>query len=386
MDENLHFDVVIVGAGPAGVAAGIELKKRGINCAIIDKHTFPRDKLCGGLMTEKTYEVLGELLGGELEAVDSAISVISNNISIWNRGTLIQGARTNTKLRVAERETLDNSLKEFYTKLGGVIFEGERALRVDFDKRVLYTDKKSYSYSSLIAADGANSTIRRAIMGPLSKMGFCLECYIPKEDFEFDDSVRLHFGSINRGYAWVFPAGTYSKVGFGNIYDKKTDYKIIFNAYLNDIGVKNPEKYTIKGAFLPFGDYPKRATYKNSVFLVGDAAGMVDAIYGEGLYFSYLSGMSAAKCIADSQGNLSIAAKSYERMRKPWLRKIKNGRRFNRLFFSKPFQRCFMKNINGREAFLRYYVDSQVSYYRYSHTQILRLIYDYKNRKRNATH
>ncbi len=380
--EKIHFDVIIVGAGPAGVAAGIELKKRGVNCSIIDKHTFPRDKLCGGLITEKTYEVLRELCDGRTETVDSAISLVSNEITVWDRGTLIQGAKTGTKLRVSERLLLDNALKEFYTGLGGVVFEGEKALRVDFDKKLLYTDKNTYSYSALIAADGATSMIRRAIRGPLSRIGFCLECYIPKEELDVDESIRLHFGAIERGYAWVFPADGYSKVGFGNIYDKKTDYKSIFKSYLTDIGVKNPEKYAVKGAFVPFGDCPKRATHKDSVFLVGDAAGMVDAIYGEGLYFSYLSGMGAAKCIADSQDNLALAAKSYEKMRKPWLREIRSGRRFNRLFFSKPFQRWFKRELKGREAFLRFYIDSQVSYYKYSHTGFLKLAADYKRKKR----
>ena len=58
------FDVVIIGAGPAGSVCGYLLKKAGVSCLLIDRATFPRDKLCGGGLTPKCWKLLDELIPG----------------------------------------------------------------------------------------------------------------------------------------------------------------------------------------------------------------------------------------------------------------------------------------------------------------------------------
>ena len=64
-----HFDVIIVGAGPSGVSAGLVLKRKGISCCLIDRATFPRQKNCGGLLTKKTVDLLDELGCGDVDSV-----------------------------------------------------------------------------------------------------------------------------------------------------------------------------------------------------------------------------------------------------------------------------------------------------------------------------
>ena len=71
MDGKKSYDVVIVGAGPAGATAGMVLAKKGMNVLVLERETFPRDKLCAGLITLKTQELISDLVGQDLSKLQS---------------------------------------------------------------------------------------------------------------------------------------------------------------------------------------------------------------------------------------------------------------------------------------------------------------------------
>ncbi len=379
--NSIKFDVIIVGAGPAGIACGIELQKKGIKNCIIDRAIFPREKLCGGLITEKTFNIINELCDFQSKVFSDSIIENITKVSMWKQNTLAAITNTNTVLRIAERAKLDNSLKKYYEKLGGKVFENEPISQVFFEEKKILSRNYSFEYDFLVAADGAKSQIRKAARLSIPNIGFCLETSVPKSDLDTNGEIQIRFNVLDNGYAWVFPCGEVYKIGFGNKYCSSIDYVTKFKHYLKSIGVKNFESCNIKGAFVPYGGCLKKSTYKDYVFFVGDAAGMVDPIYGEGLFFSYKSGVMVSDCIVNHINGLDIAGLQYEKLRKQDVLEIRQGNILKNVFFTKIVQSLFLNKLKGHENFLRYYIDSQVSYYKYSYKYVWKLVFDYKKQK-----
>lgn len=121
--------------------------------------------------------------------------------------------------------------------------------------------------------------------------GFCVESII--KNTESIKDISIHFGVIKRGYGWVFPRKDELVIGYGsNKKDKKQMIKD-FTAYTDLVGAYVNNK---RGAFIPYGNYVKTPC-KDNIILVGDAAGLVDPLTGEGLYFSFKSSILASNSV-----------------------------------------------------------------------------------------
>jgi flavin-dependent dehydrogenase len=108
---------------------------------------------------------------------------------------------------------------------------------------------------------------------------------------------------------------------------------------------------------------------------------MVDPIYGEGLFFAYKSGIMVSECILNHINGLDRACLQYEKLRRRDVLKIRQGNILKNVFFTKIIQFLFLNKLKGHENFLRYYIDSQVSYYKYSYKNLWKLVFDYKKTK-----
>lgn len=376
---TFEYDVVIVGGGPSGVACGIQLQKNGISNCIIDKAVFPRKKLCGGLVTEKTCELLRELCDSDESVFSPAIRENACGVSIYVCNEKLATASPKTNLRIADRVQLDNCLLAYYKALGGKVFEGKRVLSVSLsESEILVSDGTCFRYQYLVAADGANSMIRAKTGKTLDSPGFCMETEVSAAPlFAENHEIQIHFGVIEKGYSWVFPCGNTCKIGFGNAYDKRTDYRKQFIRYLDMLGIHDENTYKIEGAFVPYGGCMTDPTCSGRVLFVGDAAGMVDPLYGEGLYYAYLSGSCAADSIVQYPND---AAKQYAGSVEPIIRQIRSCASVKRIFFSPLLQKLFKRCIKGRNRFLSFFVDYQVSRYSYPFSQFCMLFFDYKRK------
>lgn len=382
MDNNpttFIYDVVIVGGGPSGVACGIQLQKSGINNCIIDKAVFPRKKLCGGLITEKTYNLLSDLCDHNEAVFSPAIRQNACSVAIYSENTKLATATPKTNIRIADRECLDNCLLDFYKSLGGKVFEDKKvsALMLS-ESAVLTSDGDRFCFNYLIAADGVNSIIRAKTGKKIDSLGLCLETEVmTSPSFIKQGEIQIHFGVIKNGYSWVFPNGNSYKIGFGNTYKKHNPYKEQFIAYLNMLGISDESTCRIEGSFIPYGGCMTNPTFNDNVFFVGDAAGMVDPLYGEGLYYAYVTGCSAADSISHYSDN---AAKHYAKSTEKVVRQIRSCVYIKRFFFSPFIQKQFKKHIKGRNRFLSFYVDFQISRYSYDFVHFYKLFVDYKTK------
>ncbi len=114
-----RFDIIIIGGGPAGAMAGITLQKKGYNTCIIDKSTFPREKLCGGLLTVKTMELLREHC--PTLNPDHFVVKQSNRVHFYLGQEKVTSYQMKNTCYLTERSLFDHALIEDYIRFCGEV-------------------------------------------------------------------------------------------------------------------------------------------------------------------------------------------------------------------------------------------------------------------------
>lgn len=366
------FEAVVIGAGPAGVSCAKTLQKNGISNCIIEKKQFPRNKTCGGLVSNKTISVLEEIFPKVSERLDDVALERTSKVSLVNREESSADFAVKYDFYVVERKTFDNCLLEEYKSLDGIVFENETDYSIDFSKNnIVLSDGRTIKYKYLVFADGANSTVHKFFNIKRKSMGIGVEAYIPKQDKDFS-KIIIDFGNIKNGYAWIFPAGDNVCIGLGEKYNQKDDYVGKLKEYLITFGASS-EDIKIKGAFLPYGKTFSQKKTPENVLLIGDAAGFTDPIYGEGLYFAILSGKIAAESI-----NSEYPKKEYLKNTSYIRKQISQGRRAYKLIFTGLSRRILSRLIKRNSGFLKYYCETQVCNYDHYHMQLFKIWRDYK--------
>lgn len=379
MTQNYH--TVILGGGPSGISAAILLQKAGRATCVIDRAVFPRDKTCAGLVTLKTYNRIRHLMAGRSEAeLEPLFCDWTDKVSVYDRDRRLCATRAGIGYRLVRRRHFDNELVRYYRELGGALLEGQRAYDIDFERRTVTlhgNDSSLLSYEYLIAADGAKSAVRRQLGLGLKQMGFSLETHIPKKDCTFPvDEVRITFGVIDGGYAWIFPSGDDMCIGVINTYEPGcTDYRGILSAYLASLGL-DASRYEMRGAYIPYGDVTDTRSLPRNVLMVGDAGGFVDPLVGEGLYLALTSGTFAAECI------IAGRPEAFRPRMRPHVRSIRQGRALRNRFYKPRVLDYFYRHIQGREKFFRFFCDHHISTDLYPTTWLglIRLLWGYKRR------
>ena len=302
------YDVIIVGGGPAGATAALYADRMGLNSIVLDKASFPRDKVCGDALSGKTVGIMRELgLTDGLDLLEGSeinrITFGSPNHSQFNVYLKdSKNTRHITKGYVITRQIFDNYL---FQKADEVVEtrQGFSVKDIIYDNGTItgVTGKNKDGeieniYAPLVmGCDGANSIISRKLglyKMDINNTAVAIRCYY--EGIEgLTDQIELHYVSeVKPGYFWLFPAGEgKANIGIGLF---KSDAKkekrsleqimneIIASQYFND---RFQNAYPIekpKGWNLPMGSI-QRENHGDGFLLLGDAAGLVDPFTGEGI-------------------------------------------------------------------------------------------------------
>ena len=275
--------VAIIGAGPAGTTCGLLLRKKNINCVLIDRATFPRDKICGGGLTPRSYKLLSRLFPDFRYDYNSV-----HRLKLCIEGEQVLDFQMGEEIRIVKRRKFDAQLLEKYQREGGTFINDALIGIEEKDQKVIITLKsgRQIECEYLVGADGANSKVRR-YLSPHSNHGIlCMEQYGPKSE---DNAIVGNLSRFYRqGYYYSFPNESYDVQGFG---DYMTTPQM-FRKVLRDMGC--PDEKPL-GAYIPQSiEYPLR----KNIILIGDAGGFPNRLTFEGLYYAFLTAKNAALAIS----------------------------------------------------------------------------------------
>jgi geranylgeranyl reductase family protein len=352
MNQNT-FDVIIIGAGPAGCSAGIMLAKRGTKVLLIDKSEFPREKPCGGLLTEKTHSIISNTLG--LYGLDEVILQKSNGFEVYSGKRYINSARTDSYTYYVSRKSFDSFLLEGAKHAGCTVLTNTAISSIEPNK--IYIDSEGYDYKYLIGADGLNSMVRRNYGMPMTKSNIAtvVKIEIPLDKMPIDskwDLPKIFFGYVKYGWGWAFPKGGHVSLGLAALLPKGTGIKDVFNLFLSDLSCEKAAKDSrIRGGQIPYGSYLTSPS-RDNVFLVGDAAGFVDPVTGEGIYYAISSGVIIADVLSNDIHKDKTSAYN-NRCRKEIIKPIRQGLIARWFLFEEPFHSLAMKKFHGNAEHMK---------------------------------
>ncbi len=284
----MKYDIVIVGAGIAGLSSALHLSNSSRKILVMEKAIFPRDKPCGGGLTYKSINLLDEI--GFKYSFDDISEV---NFNYYNE-IINYFKRRKGILRIVKRIEFD---KDFYShaKNKGInIVENIAISSIEYLNHLFYlhTNIGIIESKALIGADGSNSFIRKQFKINVRGKAFALMIDEIKSQNKVSSAI-YDFAYIKSGYAWTFPFQGRLNMGIYTL-DKVKGIKDLLTKYIKyKSSCKVVDKNKIKGKFIPFGGYfPKKLNLP--LILVGDAGGFCDPTTGEGIYQALFTGKCAA--------------------------------------------------------------------------------------------
>ncbi len=306
------YQVIVIGAGPAGTTLAYELAKRGIEVAVLEKQRLPRYKCCAGGVSVGTTRLLG------LDLQELAENTITEATINFRGNSPFRGHYGHPIMYTVMRDRFDQALARRAEETGAVILQGYEVTRVATGTRWIEvsTSDGNFRAQYVIGADGARSRVARKLS--LRTNGEWLVAVQSEVQAKEDDLVRLRsqiiidLGSIPGGYAWVFPKLQHLSVGMACLNSKAKDLKRRYSTFLGSQNLNGGAVIRRSAALLPVlnGD---PAVYRGRAAVVGDAAGLVDPLTGEGIYNAIWSAQLAAGAIAEAVAEDIPDLRAYQR-------------------------------------------------------------------------
>ena len=312
MNSASQYDVVVVGAGPAGSAASYFLSKGGLKVALLDKFDFPRDKTCGDGLTPravKVLEIMGVLPQIEPHAYHCSGITLRYSDSITYRLELSHLENLPRQILILPRLSLDDILRQHAVASGAVFMPRSHVAGLeqtdDGRVRVDIDGSQALECSLVILAVGASTRLLRQVglLKQAQPANLAARAYF--EGVEgLDDTTTLFFDSIPLpGYGWVFPvAPGKANIGCGVFFDSGVSQSsqlrqmIESHPYLKRILKHARQIGPIKGYPLRT-DFSPQHSGSGRILVVGEAVGLVNPITGEGIDYALESAQLAARVI-----------------------------------------------------------------------------------------
>ena len=297
---NTDASVIISGAGPAGSLAAYELRRYGISTLVFDKAEFPRYKVCGAGLTHKTLSILPFNISPVIHTTIHSFRFSENCSDVFSR------TNENPLMYCTMRDELDAFLLDKAIAAGARFAGGEKVTDIKQTGGLVSvrTNRGEYSSLFLIGADGASSLAARTFsLNSKIDWGMAWEAELrsgPGDLHRFSDTVFLDWGTFPGGYAWIFPKKDHFSVGIGGPARLAKLMPEYYNRFIASTGI--PFHETISNHSHPLPVRTKKSVFHSGkVLIAGDAAGLTDALTGEGIYWAMKSGMAAARFINEKQ-------------------------------------------------------------------------------------
>jgi len=321
-----YYDVIISGAGPAGATCALALKGAGLKVALIDKATFPRDKVCGDAIPGRAVKTLYKI-APEYEAAFKTFrpKLATRKTSLFYKGRNISfnwvgEAYTSTRLE------FDNFLFTLAADNSGADIYQDKEIKTitkcDDGYSLTTKDGATFNCRMLIGADGSHSVVARQLASRTidrnNHVGSVRAYYSGITGLNPNTTEVYFLKHFLPSYLWVFPLpGNTANVGFGmlssEIARRKLDLKKLFYEFIEQspelrLRLGNAQQTSpLAGFGLPLGATDVTIS-GDSFILTGDAASLIDPISGDGIGNAMLSGRLAAEQVVNCFGNNNFSA------------------------------------------------------------------------------
>ncbi len=284
------WDAVVVGAGPAGAAAAGRLAGAGARVLLLDRARFPRDKPCGGGLTPRAWRHLGAL-------VDDLVLCRAASVQVRvGAGFSARFLGRRWPVLMVRRRDLDLRLVEEAVRRGVELHEGEPVRGVEMRPEALVESNLGrYRARVVVGADGAESRVARWLGLPRPRRWMvALDAEMEVAGDPLAGEAVVDFG-VPWGYAWAFPKGKLCNVGVGTFHPRHArELRWRLHRFLKETGITPARPPAIRGGRIPTG-LPPGPLHRGNALLAGDAAGVADPFFAEGIPYALLSGRLAAE-------------------------------------------------------------------------------------------
>lgn len=335
------FDVVIVGAGPAGAVAARELAVAGARVAIVDG-SHPREKACGGGVTGRALELVGvELPGRSITTVRFEAGGRAADVPLPGRD----------RLRVYDRQSFDAALLARAIEAGATRIPARLTAFSRRDGRWTITAGGETSEAPwLLGADGAGGIVRKQVFRRFdrSQISIAAGSYV---DGVEESGIAIGFIDHPCGYLWSFPRPGHLAVGTCAQADETTTAQMhaITDRWLEGYAPARGHarrRYAWPIPSLRAADVDAEQPAGDGWMLLGDAAGLVDPITREGIYFALRSGLLAAQALGTTSPGRTYAASVRDELHE----ELRRAARLKAGFYRPRFTRLLIDALNQSDG------------------------------------
>lgn len=292
----MTFDVAIIGGGPAGAWCATRLAADGLRVVVFDG-SHPREKPCGGGVTGRALALVGETTGGILPTV----AIRSAAFSAGARTATIDLPATPLRLAVVARSDFDGRLLARASSGATLVRARAKDVRRHGTGWQVVTADAEYPARWLIGADGANGMVRKRVSRPFDRRDISIACGYYVHGVT-RDRIDIAFENDPAGYLWSFPRRDHLAVGVcaqADLASTATLMPIVDRWIETHADGGRLERYSWPIPSLTLEALDAEVPAGDGWMLIGDAAGLVDPITREGIFFALRSAEIAAESLRD---------------------------------------------------------------------------------------
>ncbi|HEY3106324.1 MAG TPA: geranylgeranyl reductase family protein [Gaiellaceae bacterium] len=292
-----RYDAIVVGAGPAGSTAAYRLATAGLDVLLLDRAKFPRDKPCGGGVTERAARLLPF-------RIDPVVEEVATTVDLRLRyGKTIRRGDGVPLVYLTQRRRLDLFLAEQAAAAGAEFRDEAKVTQVETAEEgvSVLAGGERLEADVVVGADGVNGITARALgLGGNRHLGVALEGNLADDKLRADygGKIVLEFGVVPGGYAWVFPKGDHANFGVGGWGSEGPALRDHLRRLCEAHGVSVDNLDDVRGYRLPLRS-PTSKLARGRALLVGDAGGLIDPVSGDGMFEGFLSSQYASEAVLD---------------------------------------------------------------------------------------